>query len=72
MSFVPTNPAPMTSIVDNRGENTLLRAIDKITVAGRELWVPAANAHGGVGRCAFVEVQDPWHCMGEIREAMNG
>lgn len=35
------------------------------------LWLPAVNAHGGLGRWAFVEIQDPWHCMDEIRKAMQ-
>ena len=27
----------------------------------RTLWVPAVNNHGGFGRWAFVEIDDPWH-----------
>ncbi len=33
---------PLTSIVDNQGDNTLQRAIEKITVDGRELWIATA------------------------------
>lgn len=29
--------------------------------AARELWVPAVNNHGGFGRWAFVEINDPWN-----------
>ena len=38
-----TAPATaLTSIVDNQGENTLQRAIERITVDGRELWIATA------------------------------
>lgn len=30
------------------------------------LWVPAVNNHGGLGRWAFLEVQDPWHFKDEL------
>jgi len=26
----------------------------------RTLWVPAVNNHGGFGRWAFIEIDDPW------------
>lgn len=29
--------------------------------------VPAVNDHGGFGRCAFVEIADPWGAKDEIR-----
>ena len=33
----------------------------------RTLWVPAVNNHGGFGRWAFLEVQDPWDAQSLIR-----
>ena len=42
--------------------------IDKVTTA-RDLWVPAVNDHGGLGRWAFVEVTDPFDVHNTIRAA---
>ena len=33
----------------------------------RTLWVPAINNHGGFGRWAFVEIDDPWNAQSVIR-----
>jgi hypothetical protein len=38
----------------------------------RNLWVPAVNNHGGLGRWAFVEISDPWDAEGTIRAAARG
>jgi type III restriction enzyme len=38
----------------------------KVSTA-RTLWVPAVNNHGGFGRWAFLEVQDPWNAQNLIR-----
>ncbi|MBN9501998.1 MAG: hypothetical protein BGO01_10195 [Armatimonadetes bacterium 55-13] len=35
-------PLSLTSIVDNQGDNTLQKALEKITVDGRELWIATA------------------------------
>jgi type III restriction enzyme len=41
----------------------------KVTTA-RTLWVPAVNNHGGFGRWAFVEVNDPWDAQRLLRAAV--
>ena len=33
----------------------------------KNLWVPAVNNHGGLGRWAFVEITDPWDAQNLIR-----
>ncbi len=35
--------------------------------AGRSLWVPAVNNHGGFGQWAFLEITDPWDAKNAIR-----
>jgi type III restriction enzyme len=34
----------------------------------RLLWVPAVNNHGGLGRWAFLEIDDPWNAKSVIRD----
>jgi type III restriction enzyme len=36
--------------------------------AARNLWVPAVNNHGGLGRWDFIEILDPWNAQKEIRD----
>jgi hypothetical protein len=43
----------------------------KVTTA-RTLWVPAVNNHGGFGRWAFVEIEDPWNAGTAIRNFLGG
>jgi hypothetical protein len=40
----------------------------------RKLWTPAVNAEGVFGRCAFLEIDDPWNAKTAIRQflAANG
>lgn len=33
----------------------------------RNLWVPAVNNHGGLGRWMFIEISDPWDAKNTIR-----
>lgn len=33
----------------------------------KTLWVPAVNNHGGFGRRAFLEIEDPWNAMNSVR-----
>lgn len=33
----------------------------------RTLWAPAINNHGGIGRWAFVEINDPWDAKNLIQ-----
>lgn len=52
-------------IVEVSGEQRKDKAA-KVTTA-RTLWVPAVNNHGGFGRWAFIEVDDPWDAKNLIR-----
>jgi len=67
---------------DGRGPDDLLNLIievtgehkkDKVTkvATARTLWVPAVNNHGGFGRWAFIEIDDPWDAMSTIRQAIQ-
>jgi type III restriction enzyme len=38
--------------------------------AAQNQWVPAVNNHGGFGRWAFLEVQDPWDAKNLIRASL--
>jgi type III restriction enzyme len=42
----------------------------KVSTA-KNLWVPAVNNHGGLGRWAFVEIEDPWDALRAIRKAIG-
>src|SRR5258707_1389517 len=42
MSAAPTQTPTLTSIIDNRGENTLFKGIRDIAGNGRELWIATA------------------------------
>ena len=37
----------------------------------RLLWVPAVNNHGGFGRWAFLEIDDPWNAKSVIRDFLK-
>ena len=37
----------------------------------RTLWVPAINNHGGFGRWAFIEIDDPWDAKNAIRASLQ-
>jgi type III restriction enzyme len=56
-------------VVEVTGEMKREKAA-KVSTATR-LWVPAVNNHGGLGRWAFVEVNDPWRAKGILREALG-
>ena len=57
---------PLNLIVEVSGEKKKDKAA-KVATA-RTLWVPAINNHGGYGRWAFIEIDDPWDAIGTIRE----
>jgi hypothetical protein len=42
MPAAATEPRALTSIIDNRGENSLQKALEIITENGRELWIATA------------------------------
>ena len=47
-------------------ENPILDKAAK-TDTTRTLWVPAVNNHGGFGRWAFLEIDDPWDMKNAAR-----
>jgi type III restriction enzyme len=52
-------------IVEVTGESKSEKAA-KVETA-KTLWIPAINNHGGFGRWAFLEIQDPWNAQNQIR-----
>jgi type III restriction enzyme len=44
---------------------------DAKTSTARTLWIPAVNNHGGFGRWAFVEIEDPWNAKKAIEQALR-
>ena len=61
-----------------KGEAEILNLILEVTgekkkdkaakvATARDLWVPAVNNHGGLGRWAFLEISDPWDAQNIIR-----
>jgi type III restriction enzyme len=38
----------------------------------QNLWVPAVNNHGGLGRWAFIEITDPWRTKTLLRQLLQG
>src|SRR5438552_15644095 len=69
-------------IYDGHGPDDLLNLILEVTgekkkdkaakvATARTLWVPAINNHGGFGRWAFVEIDDPWDAKSAIRDAVG-
>ena len=49
---------PLNIVVEVSGQKRKDK-LAKVATA-RALWIPAVNNHGGLGRWAFVEVDDPW------------
>jgi len=75
-------PDFLVRLDDGRGEGDLLNLIAEVTgqkrkdkedkvVTARLLWVPAVNNHGGFGRWAFLEIDDPWDAQNTIRAFLN-
>ncbi len=60
----------LTLIIEVTGEKKADKAV-KVATA-RNLWVPAVNNHGGFGRWAFLEVDDPWNAKTIINGYING
>ena len=56
-------------IVEVTGEKKKDKAA-KVSTVGT-LWVPAVNNHGGFGRWAFIEVDDPWNAENAIRSQLR-
>ena len=67
---------------DGAGKDDLLNLIIEVTgekkkdkeakvATARLLWVPAVNNHGGFGRWAFLEIDDPWNAKRVIRDFLK-
>jgi type III restriction enzyme len=70
-------PDFIARIDDGHGPEDLLNLIVEVTgekkkdkaakvATARTLWVPAINNHGGFGRWAFVENDDPWNAKNQL------
>ncbi|MFH0812681.1 MAG: DEAD/DEAH box helicase family protein [Pseudomonadota bacterium] len=68
---------------DGQGKENTLNLILEVTgesrkdkaakvATARTLWVPAMNNHGGFGRWAFLEINDPWDAKNIIRSNLGG
>jgi type III restriction enzyme len=79
--FIARVRDPSASEGDRRDEDLLNLLIEvsgekkkdkaaKVATA-RNLWVPAVNNHGGLGRWAFLEISDPWDAENTIRATIN-
>ena len=75
-------PDFIACIEDGRGSSNLLNLIIEVTgekkkdkaakvTTARTLWVPAINNHGGFGRWAFLEIDDPWDSQNAIRSSLS-
>jgi type III restriction enzyme len=71
-------PDFLVRLDDGHGKDDALNLIVEVTgekkkdkaakvATARELWVPAVNNHGGFGRWAFVEIDDPWDAKKTIK-----
>jgi type III restriction enzyme len=60
---------PLNLIVEVSGERRKDKA-EKVATA-KELWVPAVNNHGGLGRWDFVEIADPHETQAVIRARLR-
>lgn len=56
---------PLHLIIEVTGEKKKDKEV-KVSTA-RNLWVPAVNNHGGLGRWVFVEIEDPWDAINSIQ-----
>ena len=71
-------PDFIACIDDGHGPDDLLNLIIEVTgekkkdkaakvATASALWVPAINNHGGFGRWAFMEIDDPWNAENALR-----
>jgi type III restriction enzyme len=78
----PYYPDFIARVDDGHGPGDLLNVVIEVTgekkkdkehkvATARNLWVPAVNNHGGLGRWAFVEVNDPWRAKGILRQLLG-
>jgi type III restriction enzyme len=70
-------PDFIACIDDGHGPKDLLNLVIEVTGEQRKdkaakvstaqtLWIPAVNNHGGFGRWAFMEINDPWNAKNSI------
>ena len=75
-------PDFIACVEDGHGPGDLLNLIVEVTgekkkdkaakvATARTLWVPAVNNHGGFGRWAFIEIDDPWDAKNAIRASLQ-
>jgi type III restriction enzyme len=58
-------PEPLNLIIEVTGQFRREKAAKAATAI--DLWVPAVNNHGRLGRWSFLEVTDPWDAANLIR-----
>ena len=63
--FDDGSPDPLNLIIEVTGQFRREKAAKAATAI--DLWVPAVNNHGRLGRWSFLEVTDPWDAAGLIR-----
>jgi hypothetical protein len=62
-------PDPLNLIIEVTGEKKSDKAA-KVATA-QNMWIPAINNHGGFGRWAFIELDDPDNAKTTLREALK-
>ncbi len=76
-------PDFIACIQDGHGPADLLNLLIEVTgekkkdkaakvATARTLWAPAVNNHGGFGRWAVIEVDDPWDSQNQVRKFLSG
>lgn len=74
-------PDFVACIDDGHGDGDLLNLLLEVSgekrkdkaakvAAAKTFWVPAVNNHGGFGRWAFIEIDDPWDAQKGIRASL--
>ena len=63
--FDDGRPDSLNLIIEVTGQFRREKAAKAATAI--DLWVPAVNNHGGMGRWSFLEVTDPWDAANLIR-----
>jgi type III restriction enzyme len=76
-------PDYLIRMEDGHGKDDLLNLLLEVSgesrkdkaakvATARNLWVPAVNNHGGLGRWAFIEIVDPWDAKNTIQAFLHG
>jgi type III restriction enzyme len=75
------SPDFLACVDDGHGAGDLLNLLLEVTgekrkdkaakvATAQKLWVPAINNHGGFGRWAFIDINDPWDAKNVIRQRL--